>query len=286
MKVKLESEFLVYLSQKDFEKMVTLLSDVLATGELTDEETGWAYWNISDALARLRAPNRLLANHRLFDAHVRGMDAGYLHWPVSDATQKLTLYSGGYGQFWDECYLRACEDSHKTAENRRVRFESHRAAVAGTTETDYPFDPTISYLALDNMKAMLGSELAADDNFNFYEITYFTKWINFNHIMNLEKDPRLLEDSLAAFTCILDLSNAVEETGSGGDLLLGSWEQLNRTRSKLTQAKTGICNYIITLVNAENYSLALECYEKAKNYPMSFNHYFDTKIKLAETICQ
>lgn len=57
---KLKSEFLKYKttgnarSRENQEKTVVLLTESLKTAQFTDEEIGWAYWNISDELALMR----------------------------------------------------------------------------------------------------------------------------------------------------------------------------------------------------------------------------------------
>lgn len=286
---KIKNEFLMnetgmVKAKEKNERVVDLLRNALKTEPFTDEEIGWAYWNISDNLAMLRKSEEQYENHKLFDAHLLKMDEKYLHWLTSDVTQKMTLSIGGYEQFWNERYKYACEKCPMIEENKRIRFESHRAAVATINDREYPFSENISRFALKNMRTMLDGELLSDFNYGFYNITYFTLVINFSVLIKTEIDEKVLTDSHSAFVLLLDdLKSDANEPDKNTLYLLGTWQSLNGTRAKFNQAAVGIKNYIIALVNAGKYAMALECYKRIEPYNLNYNNYFKHKIELAET---
>jgi len=267
------------------ESIIALLNGALLTEDLDGEDRGWAYWNISDCLAILRRANSEHANHKRFEHHVVMTGEKYLHWPVCDGTQKLTLYIGGHGRYWDELYRHACEKALKLVENQVMRFESHRAAVAGTAIREYPYDPEISHLALLNMKEMLDGELVANYNYDFCAITYFTLLIDFYARIQSEAGKQALDDSFAAFSRMEELliSSDPNELDDSDHSLIGSWQYQNGRRSKFRQARVGIINYIHALIDSGNYQMALDCFERTKTNLAMQNAYFKNKIEFAKT---
>lgn len=83
--------FLKFKNTGEKIKIVKLLTYALKSEDFNDEERCWALWNISDNLAMLRKPNDELINHKLFEKQILKMKSKYLHWIVSDGTQKMTL---------------------------------------------------------------------------------------------------------------------------------------------------------------------------------------------------
>ena len=49
----------------------------------------------------LRKSQEQLINHKLFEKQLLQMDKQYLHWIVSDGTQKMTLLIGGFDFYWN-----------------------------------------------------------------------------------------------------------------------------------------------------------------------------------------
>jgi hypothetical protein len=285
---KIKNEFLknetgmIRVKEKN-EKQVVLLREALRTEQFTDEEIGWAYWNISDNLALLRKSEEQYENHRLFEKHILNMDKKYLHWLTSDNTQTKALYVGGYEQFWNGLYKYACEKSPKSADNRRIRYESHRAAATSGVLRENSINENISRFAFENMKTMLDSELLSDYNYNFYRITYFTLFIHMNVQMKVETDDKILDESYLTVIPLFEyLQSDRNEPDKNTMYFLGSWDSFKSDRSKFNQATVGIKNYIIALINAGEYAIALEYYEKIKPYNLEYNNYFKSKIELAE----
>jgi hypothetical protein len=264
-------------------KIIELLTNALKSKDFNDEERCWALWNISDNLAILKKPNDELINHKLFEKQLLQMDSKYLHWIVSDGTQKMTLFIGGYERYWFNLYKFACDQSPKTTENRRIRFESHRAAIAIPVKTQYTFNQEHSIFALDNMKNIL-CELNDDCNYIFYELTYFTQYIGFDTLFG-RISTNILEKSMHSFFNIINLLSYNDKTNNANDYLLGSWQQLNNACSKYTQAKICAGNYIISLVNAGQYQSALYCYHAIESFNLPISDYFNRKIQFARLHC-
>lgn len=280
----LKANYIKFRNYGEKAKIVELLTYALKSEDFNDEERCWALWNISDNLAMLRKSDNELDNHKLFEKQILQMDSKYLHWIVSDGTQKMTLMVGGYEEYWFDLYKFACKQSSKTIENRRIRFESHRASIATPMKIQYKFNKENSILALDNMKNML-LELKDDYNYKFYEITYFTQHIGLDALLGSVSDT-VIEESINSFSNIVDLlfyDN--NEHDDNNEYLLGSWQQLNGKRSKYNQSRAGVGNYIISLVNAGKYKIALNCYEKIVPFNLSISNYFNSKIQLAKSKC-
>ena len=89
--------FKEYKAENDKRKIVELLESFLREcPDADDMQICWAFWNLSDNYAMLRDASEEYRNHKLFEKKLMHMDEKYLHWIVSDGTQKLTLLTGGY----------------------------------------------------------------------------------------------------------------------------------------------------------------------------------------------
>src|SRR5690606_3185121 len=139
------------------EGIIELLTPVLRSpASLPAEDVGWAYWNVCDNYALLRKAREQLAYQTAFYEWSRAaLPAHQWHWVVSDGTQAMTLISGGYLDFWWNCYRDANERAPQAADNRTVRFESHRAnAAAYTRFREFGHAKT----ALQSLEALLAED--------------------------------------------------------------------------------------------------------------------------------
>ena len=174
---KIVSLFDAYIKVNKHQEVITLLQDCLNHEDmLTSEEKCWAIWNISDRLAMLRNPELELLNHKQFEKHLLNMEPKYLHWIVSDGTQKLTLIVGEYEKYWNDLYKYACDNCPKINENSIIRFESHRASVPIPMAVEYQADKNHAMFSLVNLKNSF-DELKGSTNEWFYELTYYTQVI-------------------------------------------------------------------------------------------------------------
>lgn len=273
--------FRTYIQANRHEETIALLQECLSHNEtLTEEEKCWALWNISDRFALLRNPKRELENHKRFEDLLLKMDPKYLHWMVSDGTQKLTLILGGCESYWNGLYQYACENCPKSNENAMIRFESHRAAVPTPMRVPYRADRNHAMLSLEHLRKTW-DELKDSANGRFCELTYYTQAIGC-YTFYRESVRCLLDCANDSFERILPLLSSENHTEEK-PYLLGSWEQLNRARSPYAQASCAIHNYIIQLVNAEEFNLALSCYERIRDFDLHYGNYFYRKIELARS---
>ena len=261
-------------------RLFTLLRDE----RLTDMERCWVYWNISDQLAIMRRADEELQNHKLFFKQLSSMEEKYLPWIVSDATQCMTLLAGGYETFWNAVYDVSCRQTPKTPENVFVRFESHRATVKVPMKVIFAFEREHSLRALENLKetAREISALYGAEDTCFYQLTYLTQAIGAYYLLNRNYMP-FLEEAQEYFDKIIGYLDVNQpEQAENPDRLPGSWEQLNRIRSKYSQASSGIHNYILQLINVGEYHRALSSYRRILPYHLPLNRYFLTRIAEAE----
>ncbi len=249
---------------------------------LTDKEKCWAIWNISDRFAMLRKAHQLLLNHKRFEKQLLNMEPKYLHWIVSDGTQKLTLIVGGYEKYWNNLYKYACENCPKINENAIIRFESHRASVPIPMAVEYKADKNHAMFSLENLKSTL-KELKGSSNELFYELTYYTQIFACYNFFKENFKP-FLDPANESFKKLLPYLNTDNHAAyaDGKHHLLGSWDQLNQPRSPYNQATCAIHNYIIQLINAKEFKLALQCYDKIKIFDLNYGRYFDSKIEFAK----
>lgn len=120
-----------FLSENASERIIDLLVPVLRSqADIGPEDVGWAYWNVCDSYALLRKPAEQYGYHLAFSEWAQAALAPERqHWVVSDSSQARTLLLGGYGDFWWSVYRRANAQAPRDADNRSVRFESHRATA-------------------------------------------------------------------------------------------------------------------------------------------------------------
>ena len=208
------------------QEIVALLVRYRATEESSWDDAGWALWNICDRYALLRDADSQYPYQREFRAFAETHAPERMHWVVSDATQALTLISGGYGEFWWDTYLSASAHAPRVPETRNVRFESHRVTAAAFTRSDLER----ANVALEACEAVL-SEDPAWVNRDFASVTSKTLLVGFHHARgdqaSLRQMVAALENELAEWrTRVPGPDSPPADNGP----LLGSWAQLNANR--------------------------------------------------------
>ena len=185
---------------------------------LSPTDMGWVLWNICDRYA-VRENAAIQHNYQSeFFELVKNSFPERLHWVVCDGTQALTLSRGGFAEFWLGCYQSANENSPKTAENRAVRFEAHRAN-AGLCNS-----------ALDDM-ALLLEEDPNWANKEFATVTYMTQRTE-QYASTGQTDK--IEELAGKLTAFLDdwlkRVGEVQPVQPRDRPLFGSWEAHNANR--------------------------------------------------------
>ncbi len=209
--------------------IIDLLVDLRARANLSVDDTGWILWNLCDRYALLRDAKSQYKCHSEF--HEWSKDNLFplrLHWIVSDATQALTLIDGGFLEFWRDCYEFANSQSPLVAQNRTVRFESHRAnACACIRFRQFARAET----ALNAMETLLAED-PSWHNGEFAAITHMTLFLEFCKATDRTEDmARIGQELQERLDHCLSRSGDLEDTASEPSLL-GSWEQLNADRPR------------------------------------------------------
>lgn len=208
------------------EKAFSLLQGIKETKTLTEDETGWMYWNISDIPAVMKNPHAVYENHVEFvEWGKQALLPHKLHWFVSDATQALTLSLGGYFDEWFDWYLFACKHSSRNEENRGIRFESHRAAAISMlilerySEIDIP---------LRKMSALIEEDTAWENNIFvefIYRILLAEKAFIFDQTELLNKTIKSIKYLTENVKEVIYTKVDVKES-----YMLGSWQDFNCSR--------------------------------------------------------
>lgn len=241
-------------------------------------DRGWAYWNISDNYALLRMADEEFKNHMKFvDFINKELPKEMLYWSVSDATQKLTLIKGGYGEFWYDLYVTACNTAPKTNENCGIRLESHRAAISEIGPQYGRPNIENSEFALNNIKNLI-NENPLDSNIRFYTITYYSLSLIVNSYLK-RSQAETIDKAMESFNALIPY---LEKDVSSNEII-GTWEQLNSKRPLNIQAKVGMNNLICHLINISQYQMALECYKIFEEKGIPTNAYFKNRIEYAKS---
>jgi len=229
-------KFNILLNNNKNEEILKLLSDFKSSRTLTVDEMGWMYWNTSDILAIIRKPLLVYENHIEFvEWGKKALLPDKIHWFVSDATQALTLSLGEYFDEWFDWYLYACKHSTRCGENRGIRFESHRAAIAALLKIE---KFSIIDVPFRNMLELIEEEKDWENNI-FAEFTYYTLLLEKAFILGQKE---LVNDVIKNINYLTN--RKVEEVLYSNlerkqeNDVLGSWDNLNSSR--LTKASMSV----------------------------------------------
>lgn len=222
-----KGEFRRLLSDDAKEAIVDLLVPLLRSrATLSADDAGWAFWNVCDCYALLRkAKDQYSYQSEFYEWSKSALPSLRFHWVVSDATQALTLIDGGFLDFWWNCYQFANESVPRIAENRTVRFESHRANAAAYTHFR---EFSRAETALRSLEAVL-SEDPLWINRDFATVTWITLLIEFYTALGQSEQVARQVEALDRYLggWLARLQRPVVWTV---EPLLGSWAQLNADR--------------------------------------------------------
>lgn len=248
-----------------------------------DEDICTVRWNISDNLAMLRMPEEEMENHKEFEKQVLKMNPKYLYWPVTDSTQRATLYLGGYKEYWDRLYLHALENAPKIPENRIMRFEVNRTtSTVNYMETIY--NDEITDIALENMRRIIDEEMTEESDVDFYELIYLCQLINVLQVRRESVDSAV-EQGQAVFGRLIDhdLRIPCPEVYSP---LIGSWQFWNKRRSPKNYVNVGTTSFTHALINCGRFCEALVCDEATKELGFTRNNYYRNRIQYVKENCK
>ena len=245
--------------------VIDYMNQLLDSGELCEtEDICFALWNISDSYAMQRKTDVLYKNHKKFRAFISGVDDKYKYYLVCDTTQRFTLTSGGYGDFWNELYRDAVENAAVTDENYRIVYESHRAAMGVHKQLDIPV-AHIQYAA-ERFSDFLDS-CKVREEYEFFKLIYESSYMK-----SFSKNDIDIEKSCAAFYEFLDKSD--DKT----PYVIGEWNHFNRLRSPRNRAVVGITAAINALIDTGETVRASKLYDTAKQYGLPENSYVNKRL--------
>ncbi len=250
--------------KSDF-SVIEYMDLLLRSGKATDfKDKCFCFWNISDSYAMLRKPDELYKNHLKFVEYVSMDDKIYGFWPISDCTQRFTLISGGYENFWHDLYKAAIESTSVTNENYRIAYETHRAALSVHSDLDIPHEHIEYY---NNKFSEFIDSNKLREEYNFYKLIFLSA-----QIKAFKRNDIYIEDMCAEFFETLGSKDTVTVYA------VGEWEYLNRLRSKRNQTVVGITAAINSLIDIGEKKRALELYNEAKKYGFPENTYVNKRI--------
>jgi len=249
--------------------IIAILQDFLESKDLSIDEKGWAYWNISDRYALMREPQLEYKYHVEFvEWGKEFLKPDKLHWFVSDATQALTLSLGNFFDQWYDWYLYACKNSSKNEANRGVRFESHKQAAGSLLKLN---KIEVIEEAFNNMFETL-QEDQEWENHIYCSLTFHTLHLEKAYKLNQQE---MIDNSLHYINQILDTllrywKNLADHDKRG---ILGSWSDLNAIRASKRSILTLLHNLGCTLNRIKKYSESVYVFNHALAKGHKLNNY-------------
>lgn len=252
-------------------EIVDLLTEFLKQDKITDEQKLWAFWNISDNYALQRKHIDTYHNHLRFEEFVRSIQSFYPNYMlmlICDTTQRLSLIEGGNSKYWSNLYYDITNNLTINDSNYCIYFQVFRTAL-------YPLamkaDMKLTDDAIDKMKYLV-EKYTNDSQHLRFKLLYYTCLLSYNHIKGISNE-EILSKSYEIFS---KLKLHLKDDKIEDNELFGTYESWNYKRSLWYQARC-INDYIITLINTENYELANKCYLEIGEDEFT-NGYFKKKI--------
>lgn len=263
---ELRSKFMALQKNGDLIAMICELNQILKSNTSDDMLTGFCYWNLSDCYAMRRMAQEEYQNHRQFADFIEGMPKQYQFWCVCDATQRFTLESGGYGEFWQQLYQNAVRENTEITDCEAVAFESHRAA----------------FLVSPAIKVSESTvEFAAQSFKDFLDMAQYSESIDFYRLIFASLCLRNFGET---DVCIEDLCRVMllqlKENASPRVFAAGEWDAINGKRGKQNEASVGLNAVINSLIDIGRIKEANELYITAKKHGMKSNAYIERRFKV------
>ncbi len=258
------------------ESIIALLLSLRAQVHLSEDDTGWALWNLCDQYAMLRdAKSQYVYQSEFHEWSKTNLPPLRLHWVVSDSTQALTLIQGGKIDFWWHCYQFANERAPIIKENRTVRFESHRANA----------NAYIYFREFDRAEAAISSiaDVLSEDpawvNCDFAMVTLKTLLIEFYNAQGQGVKARDAGEEVVRF-----LDGWLEQIQASERViqepLLGTWDQLNADRPP-TSVFVATHNAACALAIAKQFTIAEHLFRILLDGHSAFTPYAEALYLLA-----
>jgi hypothetical protein len=261
-------QFNKFKEQNSNHEMVALLENYKKSDDLSVDEIGWVYWNISDGYALLRNPEHEFRNHlKFFEWGKENLYPNKLHWIVSDATQALTLSLGHYFKRWEDWYLFACKHSTKSESNRGGRFESHRATAASMIKLK---KTNLLDTVLSNMQTVI-QEDEKWENASFSRIAYYSLLLERHSLIGKDKEMDQVLSHIDSFTNdeILTTFESQDQVNS----LLGSWSNINGSRNSQQSILVALNNLGCSLGKIKRFNQCTKVFNFVIRHGHQLNQY-------------
>ncbi len=244
---------------KDKELIKFLKKSIAENKDLSFEDIGFCYWNVSDNYALLKDGKGLYENHIKFERFLSSAASKYIYWLCNDGTQRFTLEKDGYSDFWWDLYRKAVSVN---SECSILQFSSHRVALA--LNPMFPHSPNHLSFALNAVEQFL-KDFSTDDNYEFYNAVFYMQKTRFTN-----KTDSILE---LAYPFLSKLAQPIEST-----YLAGEWHKYTASIPTANQAILVLNTAINALIYADKKSEAKELYASAIRHGMLRNTYIEKRI--------
>lgn len=253
------------------QKIVELLENFIKQYGLLDDQKIWAYWNISDNYALQRKHQQTYLNHLQFEKYVRSInELKYMLMLICDTTQRLSIIESGHSSYWNDLYYEINHDIDINDDNYCIYFEVLRTASYPLMMKSFP---ELTEHALIKMKKLI--EMYTNDSQHLrFKNLYYCRLLSYNYLFS-QSDNSLLNKSYSVFK---QLKPYLKTEKIMDNELFGTYESWNTKRSLWYQARS-IHDYIITLIDTENYDIAYKCYLEIGNEEYT-SAFFKKKINL------
>lgn len=257
------------------QEIVDLLEEFLSHENITEEQKIWALWNISDNYALQRKHEKTYLNHVNFEEYVRSLrytNPNYMLMLICDTTQRLSLVEGGKSDYWSNLYREIMNNITIDDSNYCVVFEVLRTALYPTL---LKYDIEIAEHAINRMKQLVNDYSNDSQSLRFKNLWYCCL-LSYNYYKGIHDEDTLLRSYDIFCQLIVHLKGDRIEKNH----LFGTYESWNAKRSLWHQARS-VHDYIICLIDTENFELAYKCYLEVGAEEFT-NEYFIKKIRILE----
>lgn len=252
------------------QQIIDLLEDYLLQNDIPDNLKVWAYWNISDNYALQRNHQNTYQNHLKFESYVRTLAPNYMLMLICDTTQRLSLIESGNAKYWSNLYYEIINSLLINDTNYCIAFEVLRTAL-------YPLAMSADLQLVDHALAKmkdLVTKYSNDTQRLRFKILFYCSLLSYNYLKAKDVEAILIK----SYDIFMELKSHLKDIKDKDESLFGTYESWNKKRSLWHQARS-LYDYIITLINTENYELAYKCYREIGEEEFT-NKYFKKKIAL------
>ncbi len=260
------------------EELLAFLLRLWEQVDLTPDDAGWVLWNICDWYAVARDSITQHKYQSEFFELVKRSFPERAHWVVCDSTQANTLIHGGFLDFWSKCYQFANSNAPCVAENRRARFEAHRANAASYMKFG---EIERAESVLEAMASLLNEDSQWPSQ-EFASVTYSTLLVGFyaatGQTDKLEETAANLEGLLDDWLTRVGDAQLVRLEGMP---LFGSWQFFKVDWPPANGLSVGMVNAACELAKAGRFPAAERLFRIQRDRGRTLNEYCEALFLLS-----